>query len=134
MSERPIRASRRFLEVEHPHIAEKIDFADVVRLQMDRCLQSAEDEVAFAANVKALEALIPATDITDEYLEEVEECIERVQYETPATCCGVPVNPEAIQSKIEEVTEVDWHGRFQAAINLFTGMGITWRRVPTTAF
>lgn len=134
MSERKFRASRRFLEVERPTIGERLDFSEIVRRQMDRCLQSASDEIMYAANVKALEALIPVIDITEEYIKEVEACTEEVQYMTPVTCCGVPIKEDVIPAMVETTVEVDWHGRFQAAINLFSGMGITWRRIPKAAF
>ena len=133
--ERPkIRASKRFLEVERPHIQEKLDFGEIVRRQIDRCLMNASDEIAFAYHVLALESLIPSTNLTDDYLEELEESVQTAQYAYPIMNCGVPVKPSVMPERTETTEEVDWHRRFTAAINLFESLGITWRRVPTTAF
>lgn len=128
-----VKASPRFKDLERPQIGERLDFGMIVRMQVDRCLMAAGDDYTFAQHVKALEALIPATDITEEYLEEALACTMEFEYSTPVTVCGVPIDEEIIKGTSETVTEVDWHGRFQAAINLFTSMGITWRRRPTTA-
>lgn len=135
MSYRPfkVKASPRFKELERPQIGERLDFGMIVRMQIDRCLMNAGDEVTFAQHVKALEALIPATNITEDYLEEVEACTMEFEYSTPVTVCGVPIDDSVIKGTSETVTEVDWHGRFQAAINLFSSMGITWRRIPASA-
>jgi len=125
-----IRASKRFLEVERPAIGERLDYADIVRRQIDRCLMTANDEYQFALNVLALEALIPTSNLTEEYLKEVEKCQEVVKHSTPVTNCGIPVDPDVIPEMVEETVETDWHCRFNAVINLFESMGITWRRIP----
>jgi len=129
-----VKASPRFKELEKPQIGEKLDFGEIVRRQIDRCLLNAADETAFAQHVKALEALIPATNITEDYLREAEDCSETYEFATPVTCCGVPVRGDILAESKQEVVETDWYGRLQAAINLFTSMGITWRRIPATGF
>jgi len=131
---RPIRASRRFQEVEHPQLAEKIDYGEIVRRHIDRCLQSATDDIMFASHVRALEALIPETEVTDDYLQELEESVQEVEISTPITNCGVPIDPNIIAANKQVVQDIDWVKRFNAAINLFTELGLTWRRVETTAF
>ena len=128
MAARPrIRGSKRFLEVERPHIGERLDYSDIVRRQIDRCLATANDEYVFAMNVLALEALIPTSNLTNEFLEEIEKCQETFEYSTPVLCCGVPIQSEIIPEMTEETTETDWHCRLNAIINLFESMGITWR-------
>ncbi len=127
-----VHASSRFKELERPQITERLDFGEIVRRQIDRCLMSAGDEVAFASHVKALEALIPVSNVTKEYLEELEGCSETFEYTTPMTCCGVAIRDDVLEAKKEEVVEVDWSGRFQAAVNLFSSMGLTWRRTLAT--
>jgi len=129
MSYYKVKASPRFRELERPQIGERLDFGEIVRRQIDRCLLNAHDEMAFANHVKALEALIPATNITEDYLKELQNCSETFEYMTPVTCCGVSVKEQILAASKEEVTETDWHGRLQACINLFTSMNITWRRV-----
>jgi len=129
-----IRANKRFLEVERPQIYEKLDFGEIVRRQIDRCLMNAADEITFAYHVLALEALIPSTNLSDDYLNELEESVQTVQYAYPVINCGIPVNPDVLREQVQETEEIDWHRRFTAAINLFEALGITWKRVPTTAF
>lgn len=131
---RIIYGSRRFKEAESPQITEKLDFGELVRRQIDRCLMNSQDEVAYAQHVKSLEALIPTVSLSEEYIEAIEECLIEYELYTPATCCGVAVDEDVIPGSKETVMETDWHGRFNAAINLFTSMGLTWKDLPGTGF
>lgn len=63
---KPIKGSPRFKRYESKQVEERLDYADMVRGQIDCCLQASIDpEVAFPASVQALEALI-AEDYRDE--------------------------------------------------------------------
>lgn len=131
---RGIKGSKRYRDLEQPQIGEKLDFGDLVRRQMDRCLMNAADEFTFGAHVKALEAMIPIEDTTPEYFKEIEGCSETFELTSPTVICGVAIDSSVIPASKQEVVETDWVGRFQAAINLFNSMGITWRRIPAMGF
>jgi len=56
---RVIKGSSRFKSYEKPRVEERLDYAELVRGQIERCLQLSYDETLFKGSVMALESLIP---------------------------------------------------------------------------
>lgn len=110
------RIYRRWSEdISRPRLKGKLSFEESLQMLINKCMVCPEEE--FPINVHRLFWALPAAWHDEDLMEEYEEALEEVEYTTPVTCCGVPVNEEAIPAFLERITETDWHAVFNAILN-----------------
>ena len=102
-------------ELSKPRLKGKLSFEESLHLLVNRCMTCAPEE--YPENVQRLFWALPKAYRDDELIEEYEGALEKVEYVTPVTCCGVPVDPQVIPARKEIVTETDWHLLFNAILN-----------------
>jgi len=104
-------------------VRDKVDWAELVRLQVNRCLMSLSDTEhpeMFERHVEGLLNLI-ATEVRDEdFKKEVDACTEEKMVKTPEYWCGVILQP-ILQVK-KKVT--DFRKLFDVCINKIQKLGM----------
>ena len=104
-------------------VRDKVDWGELVRLQVNRCLMSLSDvehPEMFARHVEGLLNLI-AKEVWDEDFEKrVEGCTEEKEVEKPEYWCGVVLEP--IPKVKKKVT--DYRALFSACISKIQSLGM----------
>jgi len=97
-------------------VRDKLDYGELVRLQVNRCLMSLSDidhPEMFASHVQGLLKLLPEEVWDTNFKAKVESCSEEKDVEKPEYNCGVLLNP--VPKVKEKVT--DWKKLFGACIS-----------------
>lgn len=104
-------------------VRDKVDWAELVRLQVNRCLMSLSDTEhpeMFERHVEGLLNLI-ATEVRDEdFKKAVEECKEKKWVKVPEYWCGIILQPvREVQKEI-----IDYRKLFSVCISKIQQLGM----------
>jgi len=107
-----------------PALKGKVSFEEILHSLIDEITHCEPENLP--EFVHRLWACIPNSwQLQDgKFQDEIEEAIQDVQYETPATWCGVVISTDVMASKVETVQEVDWSKVLSACIDLLDRRGL----------
>jgi len=134
--------SKQFKRVEKPKIEERFDYAEQVRRQIDRCLQSfSEDDGTIEKQeitkntILALENLIPILDRDAELEKDLENAQQTIIEDLRDWWCGVKVtkNPDGTDIPLtakntRTFKKMNTHQYFRACFNQFVRLSVVVRR------
>lgn len=110
-------------DVSQLKVRDKLDYAELIRLQVNRCLMSLSDikhPEMFRSHVEGLLKLIPENVWDDGFRKEIESCTERKIVEKPQYSCGVLLQPIP---QVEELV-TDYHKMFGVCISKIHALGM----------
>jgi len=127
-----------FRVFEKPPIEESYDYAEQVRRQIERCLESSSiqdkelREGTYQACVLALADLVPFDDQNEEFKDSLDKCTvdkeKWVYRKRGGRKIGTPDNIVNESPKLTPYPETDWNKYFQVLFNKFVELKVTVRR------